>query len=205
MVRSITKRAANEDNTLRPWTVNPKLELRLEEESVRLEKIISLTSPQKNAGYRGSSVLEKLPELIEFNITLKKSLRNNNGDIKTPTTSGKSISKNGSTDSLKSQTKENSTVFFSDDNSFKNGVETVDFLDSGPFEDSNEDILCAKRIQSSLRLNSVKSKKKLDPIEMKTIHYESRNSPAVLNISTNDFRQLLHIPKISPKKSPSAW
>jgi len=84
-------------------------------------------------------------------------------------------------------------------------VETNDFLDSGPFEDVNDEILCAKRIQNTLRLKSVKSKQKLDPIEMKTIHYESRNSPAVLNISTNDFRELLHIPKISPKKSPSAW
>jgi len=122
MVRSILlQRSANEDTTLRPWTVNPKLELRLEEESVRLEKIISLTSPQKNAGFRGSSVLEKLPELIEFNISLKKSFRNK-VEMRSPTNlSGKNLSRNGSTDSLKSLTTESNSIFFNDDISFKCG------------------------------------------------------------------------------------
>lgn len=74
MVRTSRNKLSEEDSSLRPWTVNPKSDLLLVEEVVKLDKIISRTSPQKNAGYRGSSSLEKLPELAEFQATLRETL-----------------------------------------------------------------------------------------------------------------------------------
>ena len=63
-----------EDCNLRPWTVNPNSEKILVQEVARLDKILTRTTPQKNAGYRGSSSLEKLPELADFQNTLKETL-----------------------------------------------------------------------------------------------------------------------------------
>ena len=37
-------------------------------------------------------------------------------------------------------------------------------------------------------------KEKLQPLDMKAIPYEQRNSPAVMKLSTKDFRQLLQVP-----------
>jgi hypothetical protein len=63
-----------EDCNLRPWTVNPTSEKILVQEATKLDKILTRTTPQKNAGYRGSSALEKLPELADFQSTLKETL-----------------------------------------------------------------------------------------------------------------------------------
>lgn len=51
------------DNDLRPWTLNAEHDNLLAQESERLNSVVSQTSPQKIAGVRGSSSLEKLDSL----------------------------------------------------------------------------------------------------------------------------------------------
>lgn len=70
----------------------------------------------------------------------------------------------------------------------------------------DENILRATRIQNAIRQQSMKQKRKLQPIEVKAIPYELRNAPAVMNVSTKDFRQLLQSPTRSPSPTKSnAW
>jgi hypothetical protein len=52
----------------------------------------------------------------------------------------------------------------------------------------------ATRIQNAIRLRAGKMKDKLQPLDMKAIPYEQRNSPAVMKLSTKDFRSLLQVP-----------
>ena len=74
MSNKMKNKNPQEDCNLRPWTVNPNSEKILVQEVARLDKILTRTTPQKNAGYRGSSSLEKLPELADFQNTLKETL-----------------------------------------------------------------------------------------------------------------------------------
>ncbi|RYH29006.1 hypothetical protein EON65_10085 [archaeon] len=60
-----------DNETLRPWTINPDAERRLNVEISALENTISITSPQMYAGRRGHSVLDnKFPELVAFEKTI---------------------------------------------------------------------------------------------------------------------------------------
>ena len=61
--------------------------------------------------------------------------------------------------------------------------------------DENAEIINrATRIQNAIRIRTSKMKEKLQPLDMKAIPYEQRNSPAVMKVSTKDFRQLLQVP-----------
>lgn len=131
MPRNLSKE--HQDCELRPWTVNASSQKLLDEETVRLEKIISVTSHQKNAGYRGSSVLEKLPELIEFNSSLKKSM-------KKPAEIWKSASPT-SVLSIDNQDAITPTVV-DESNFFKDSTSAKPF--SGNYKDFNMKITCNK-------------------------------------------------------------
>eukprot|EP01036_Dinobryon_divergens_P023377 gene23377-31717_t len=149
-----------EDCNLRPWTVNPNSEKILVQEVARLDKILTRTTPQKNAGYRGSSSLEKLPELADFQNTMKETL-------------------------------EKSPIF----NSPKNDRSSSYTATIAAVSDENVEMIDrATRIQNAIRIRAGKMKDKLQPLDMKAIPYEQRNSPAVMKLSTKDFRQLLQVP-----------
>jgi hypothetical protein len=67
------------NDELRPWTIDLKLDQRLQQESIALDKILSFTTPQKFAGTLASSVLDSTPrEFVEFRSTLQQ---NKSGQI----------------------------------------------------------------------------------------------------------------------------
>lgn len=62
-----------DNEVLRPWTIDVLANERLREEMSALENTISITSPQKNAGRRGVSILDnQIPALVDFHKTVKQ-------------------------------------------------------------------------------------------------------------------------------------
>lgn len=176
---------------LRPWTIDINLDGKIKNGIGMLEKTVKLCSPQKNAGFRGYSILDdKTDDIIETEKTveLHKTQRIHpvNTTISINATDGETVSK------VKTPINSNSRV--------PTPPEHQTFYQSSEEKDDIELEEYIGAIQRNIYQVSRKNRQVKTPAVPNRVHYHENPIPAVLNVGTRDFKRLKEtLPIVSAK------